>query len=103
MGVAGLERIRERLIAHGLAASTPFALIENGSRSTQRVLNGALADLPTLARLHDMRAPALLIIGTVAAFANTLHWFGRPPLTDAPDTDADSTDAAAAPPMQVAA
>ena len=103
MGVAGLERIRERLIAHGLAASTPFALIENGSRSTQRVLNGALADLPTLARLHDMRAPALLIIGTVAAFANTLHWFGRPPLTDAPDTDADSTDAAAAPPMQAAA
>ena len=91
------------LHAHGLAASTPFALIENGSRSTQRVLNGALADLPTLARLHDMRAPALLIIGTVAAFANTLHWFGRPPLTDAPDTDADSTDAAAAPPMQAAA
>jgi len=103
MGMTALERIRERLLAHGLAASTPFALIENGSRTEQRVVTGALADLPTLARLHDMRAPALLVVGSVAAFANTLHWFGRPPLTDAPDTDADSGDAATTPPMQAAA
>jgi uroporphyrin-III C-methyltransferase/precorrin-2 dehydrogenase/sirohydrochlorin ferrochelatase len=81
MGVAGLDRIRDRLVAHGLAASTPFALVENGSRPQQRVVAGVLADLPALARLHEVRAPALLIVGAVAAFAHTLHWFGRSPLT----------------------
>jgi uroporphyrin-III C-methyltransferase/precorrin-2 dehydrogenase/sirohydrochlorin ferrochelatase len=83
MGVAGLDRIRERLLAHGLAASTPFAIVENGSRPEQRVVTGTLADLPTLARSYQVRAPSLLVVGAVAAFANTLHWFGRAPLTPA--------------------
>lgn len=91
MGVAGLDRIRERLLAHGLAATTPFALVENGSRPEQRVVTGALADLPALARLHEVRAPALLVVGAVAAFANTLHWFGRAPLANEPLTDAAAT------------
>ncbi|HWS78082.1 MAG TPA: SAM-dependent methyltransferase, partial [Thermomonas sp.] len=93
MGVAGLDRIRDRLVAHGLAASTPFAIVENGTRPEQRVVTGALADLPALARLHAVRAPALLVVGEVAAFANALHWFGREPLTP---LDAASTSLAAA-------
>jgi uroporphyrin-III C-methyltransferase/precorrin-2 dehydrogenase/sirohydrochlorin ferrochelatase len=93
MGVAGLDRIRERLLAHGLAASTPFAIVENGSRPEQRVVTGTLADLRTLARSHQVRAPSLLVVGAVAAFANTLHWFGREPLTPA---DAASPSLAAA-------
>ena len=80
MGVAGLEGLRERLVAHGRAPSTPFALIENGSRRDQRVLNGTLADLPETARFHQVRSPALLILGEVAALADTLHWFGAPPV-----------------------
>ena len=81
MGVAGLERIRDRLIAHGRAAGTPFALVENGSRPEQRVITGTLADLPELAREHAVRSPALLILGEVAALAGELHWFGAAPLS----------------------
>ena len=80
MGVAGLEGLRDRLIAHGRAASTPFALVENGSRREQRVLNGTLADLPETARSHQVRSPALLILGEVATLAGSLHWFGAPPV-----------------------
>ena len=80
MGVAGLERIRDRLIAHGRAAGTPFALVENGSRPEQRVITGTLADLPEVARTHAVRSPALLILGEVAALAAELHWFGAAPL-----------------------
>jgi len=80
MGVAGLEGLRERLLAHGRAPTTPFAIVENGSRREQRVLNGTLADLPETARSHQVRSPALLILGEVAALAGTLHWFGQPPL-----------------------
>lgn len=83
MGVTGLSALRDQLIAHGRAASTPFALIEHGSRPQQRVVAGTLAELPELARLHAVRAPALLIIGEVAALATQLHWFGAPPLTAA--------------------
>jgi len=80
MGVAGLEGLRERLLAHGRAPTTPFALVENGSRPEQRVITGTLADLPALARLHQVQSPALLILGEVASLADTLHWFGQRPL-----------------------
>ena len=82
MGVSGLARLRDNLIAHGRAASTPFALVENGSRPEQRVIAGTLDELPELARRHAVQAPALLVIGEVAAFATQLHWFGRTPLTN---------------------
>lgn len=77
MGVSQLDALARRLQEHGRAADTPFALVENGSRPEQRVLTGRLAELPALARAHDIRAPALLIVGRVAALANELNWFGR--------------------------
>ncbi|MBO9664667.1 siroheme synthase CysG [Dokdonella sp.] len=80
MGVAGLETLRTRLLEHGRAAETPFALVENGSRREQRVVVGTLATLPERARAHAVQAPALLILGEVAALAERLHWFGAEPL-----------------------
>ena len=80
MGVAGLAGFRDRLLAHGRGADTPFALVENGSRPEQRVITGTLADLPALAAHHAVQSPALLILGEVAALATSLHWFGAAPL-----------------------
>lgn len=80
MGVAGLERIRDRLIAHGRDASTPFAIIENGTRPNQRVVTGTLASLPETAQRFAVQTPALLILGEVAALARELHWFGATPI-----------------------
>ena len=80
MGVAGLDQLREQLLAHGRAAATPFALVENGSRADQRVVTGTLANLPGRAAAHAVRSPALLILGEVAALAERLAWFGAPPL-----------------------
>ena len=77
----GLARLRDNLLTHGRAASTPVALVENGSRPQQRVVAGTLSTLPEFAKAHAVQAPALLIIGEVAAFATRLHWFGEPPLT----------------------
>ncbi|WP_149194908.1 siroheme synthase CysG [Luteimonas suaedae] len=80
MGVAMLDTLRARLLAHGRDPRTPFALVENGSRPEQRVIAGTLDELPALAERYAVRAPALLILGEVAAFAQTLHWFGAAPL-----------------------
>lgn len=99
MGVGLLETLQARLLAHGRAATTPFALVENGSRPEQRVVTGTLATLVERARAHAVQAPALLIVGEVAAFADTLHWFGAAPL-GAPG--GDGIEAAAAPITPVA-
>jgi uroporphyrin-III C-methyltransferase/precorrin-2 dehydrogenase/sirohydrochlorin ferrochelatase len=80
MGVEQLNAVRARLLAHGRSATTPFALIENGSTPDQRVIAGVLDDLDALACAHRVKAPALLIVGEVAAFANTLSWFGHAPI-----------------------
>ena len=70
---ASWTRLSRRLISHGRAPDTPFALIENGSRPEQRVLSGAVKDLPDLARAHGIRSPALLIVGEVAGLASRLQ------------------------------
>lgn len=77
MGVGQLDLLTSRLLAHGRSADTPFALIENGSRPEQRVLSGALDQLPALAAEHAIRSPALLIVGEVAGLASQLQWFGQ--------------------------
>lgn len=80
MGVSELGTLQERLLAHGRAPGTPFALVENGSRPEQRVVTGTLGRLADLAAVHEVRSPALLILGEVAALADRLAWFGAPPL-----------------------
>ncbi|MFN7137079.1 MAG: uroporphyrinogen-III C-methyltransferase, partial [Thermomonas sp.] len=86
MGVAGLARLRDALLAHGRPPSTPFALVERGSLPQQRVLTGSLGALAELAQAHAIQAPALLVVGDVAALAGRLHWFGASPLVGPPDT-----------------
>ena len=80
MGVAELGTLQAKLIAHGRAPSTPFALVENGSRASQRVVTGSLASLVECATSHAVQSPALLILGEVAALATSLAWFGATPL-----------------------
>ena len=80
MGVGELDTLQTQLLKHGRAASTPFALIENGSRAEQRVITGTLAHLAERTAVHAVRSPALLILGEVAALASSLAWFGQPPL-----------------------
>ena len=48
----------------------------------QRIITGTLANLSERATQHNVQSPALLIIGEVAAFAHSLHWFGEAPLSE---------------------
>ncbi|WP_298828218.1 uroporphyrinogen-III C-methyltransferase [uncultured Piscinibacter sp.] len=72
MGVGTLPVISAQLQAHGLAGDTPAALIERATLPEQRTVTGTLATLPELARRHDVRAPALIMIGTVVALHREL-------------------------------
>jgi len=96
MGVASLDRLQAKLIEYGRHPDTPIALVENGSRPEQRVVTGTLANLSQRALQHQVKSPALLIIGEVAAFANSLHWFGAAPLNETINTETPSSLLAAA-------
>ncbi|NYT59285.1 uroporphyrinogen-III C-methyltransferase [Alcaligenaceae bacterium] len=76
MGVSQVDWVARQLMDHGRSGDTPFAIIENGTRESQRVLHGLLKDMAQLARQHEIKAPSLLLIGEVTALAPTLEWFG---------------------------
>jgi len=65
MGVGTLRIICERLIEHGRAPETPAAVVERATRADERTVAGTLASLPTLALVHGVRPPALIVIGGV--------------------------------------
>lgn len=65
MGLGNLGLITERLLAAGLAADTPAALISRGTCRDQQVLHGRLAQLPALAGQCSLATPTLTVIGKV--------------------------------------
>jgi len=77
MCVTKLAMFTQKLLENGRHPDTPFAIIENGTRAQQRVLNGVLRELPECARQHAVSSPALLIVGEVAAMTATHAWFGE--------------------------
>jgi uroporphyrin-III C-methyltransferase/precorrin-2 dehydrogenase/sirohydrochlorin ferrochelatase len=69
MGVGKAGAIADNLIAHGRAASTPVAVVENGTRNNQLILKGTLNGLASLIESGGVKGPALLVIGEIAQFA----------------------------------
>lgn len=81
MGLVGLPVICEQLIAHGRAASTPAALVQQGTTRNQRVFAATLADLPGRVATEQVQPPTLLIVGEVVQLREKLAWFEGAELT----------------------
>jgi uroporphyrin-III C-methyltransferase/precorrin-2 dehydrogenase/sirohydrochlorin ferrochelatase len=73
MGVAQLPRIVSHLIDRGAPGERPAVLIERATLPDQRVLPGTLLDIAQRAQDAGIAAPALLIVGDVAARATLQH------------------------------
>ena len=71
MGVKMLERNTRELLKHGKDPKTPVAIIERGTRRDQRTTTGTLDEIARIAEERGVRAPAIIVIGSVAAFAET--------------------------------
>ena len=80
MGVRALPRIAERLVAGGRPATEPVAVIERGTFPDQRTLLATLADVARRAGEEGIRAPAITLVGPVAALRERLAWLERRPL-----------------------
>ena len=75
MGLLGLPILARELIAHGLPASTPAAVIQQGTTANQRVVTGTLADLPGRAFDARLEPPTLIVVGDVVKLQSAFAWF----------------------------
>ncbi len=76
MGLAGLPFICEQLQDHGMAATMPVAVVQQGTTQTQRVLVSTLDSIAELAVEEEIKAPTIIIIGEVVKLQRALSWFG---------------------------
>jgi uroporphyrin-III C-methyltransferase len=67
MGVAKLHDMSSQLLAAGMAPDTPVAMIERASLADQRECRSTLAAMTHDAQDFQLRSPAVLVIGNVAA------------------------------------
>jgi uroporphyrinogen III methyltransferase / synthase len=78
MGVRALPRIAERLQAEGRPPEEPVAVVERGTLPGQRTVVATLADVAEKAA--GIRAPAITLVGPVAALHDDLAWLEHRPL-----------------------
>ena len=75
MGLSQAENIKANLIKHGMDGQTPIAIVEEGTTTKQKVINGLLSELGQLAL--QARSPSLIIVGPVVALREKLNWFSQ--------------------------
>ena len=80
MGVTHLAAICRTLIKAGKDGETPAAVIESGTLTTQRVVEGTLATIAEEARVQAIRPPALLVVGQVVERRMAISWYESLPL-----------------------
>ena len=80
MGMRNLAEIATRLIAGGRSASTPAAVVMNGTLGSQRVIEAPLGELAARAEAAGISAPAVVVVGDVVRLREQLAWFERQPL-----------------------
>jgi uroporphyrin-III C-methyltransferase len=70
MGLTRLPEIAEGLLAHGLDAETPAAVVSAGTTPDQEVAVSTLASIAEAA--SGLRSPALIVVGEVVSLSHVL-------------------------------
>ncbi|WP_309064276.1 uroporphyrinogen-III C-methyltransferase [Microbacterium sp.] len=66
MGVAGLPRLVDSALRHGIPAARAVAIVENGHTAAQRTIRSTLGAVVADAAAAGVRNPAVIVIGDVA-------------------------------------
>jgi uroporphyrin-III C-methyltransferase / precorrin-2 dehydrogenase / sirohydrochlorin ferrochelatase len=68
MAVERIELFADVLLKGGRPADTPVLVVQQGTTSAEHTLRAILADVAEKVRSEGIRPPAIIVIGTVAAF-----------------------------------
>jgi uroporphyrinogen III methyltransferase/synthase len=80
MGVKRLPEIAGSLIAAGRDGAEPAAVVERGTMPDQRTVTANLASIADAAAEQGVGAPAVTVVGPVAARREEIAWLERRPL-----------------------
>ncbi len=83
MGVRTLPPVTERLLAAGRPGSQPAAVVSHGTLPEQLTVRGTLETIAAAASSAGVTAPAITVIGDVAALHDELDWRRPGPLAGA--------------------
>ncbi|MGC8646838.1 MAG: uroporphyrinogen-III C-methyltransferase [Thermoplasmata archaeon] len=65
MGVSNMDEIMKNLILHGKDENTPVCIIQNGTKSNQKILKGNIKNIADMSRKRKVKPPAVIVIGKV--------------------------------------
>jgi len=77
MGINRLRKIVKYLLKAGKSSKTPIAIIEHGTTIHQREIIGTIGDIIKKTEDHDVRTPAVIVIGDVVKLQNEIAWYKR--------------------------
>ena len=77
MGLRFVAEIAAEAMAQGVSPDMPVALIDNGTRTTQKVVTGTLADIGARVAAAKPKGPALIVIGSVVSLRDVLAQQGN--------------------------
>ena len=80
MGVDRIDAIASELLAAGMPAKTPVALVRWATTGAQQTLAGTLETIPGLVREAGIKPPAVVVFGDVVTLRKKLNWFEKLPL-----------------------
>ena len=75
MATANLAEITGELVANGLAPQTPVAVVQDGTRPSQRTVTGTLTTICDEVSRARIGAPAVVVVGPVVELRSQLRWF----------------------------
>ena len=81
MGTDNLDDWTKSLIAQGMSAETPVAVVQWGTLGKQKSVAGTLATIAALAAKEKITPPALTVVGDVVKLRGKLNWAENRPLS----------------------
>jgi uroporphyrinogen III methyltransferase / synthase len=81
MGVERIEAIAREMMANGVRADLPVALVRWATTGRQETLTGTLENIGKRVAEAEVEAPAVAVFGDVVALRKDLNWYERRPLS----------------------
>jgi uroporphyrinogen III methyltransferase/synthase len=80
MGIKNLPNVVRALLESGRSPDTPVALIHRGTTPSQFTVTGTLESIVDVASDKGIKPPALIVVGAVVDYRESLRWFDKKPL-----------------------
>lgn len=80
MGLSSINEVMQGLINSGMSKDMPAAVIENGTRLTQRKIVSDISNISQKVKDLSFKSPSIIVVGEVCTLSDSLDWFSKQPL-----------------------